>query len=98
MAGQADLSTSIQATVFFPLGVQFTVSFGTTQVEKNKYTVMNEKPQKCTCMPNVLAFISQPNLLSSAGLQGDSAAAKMQPSQGLYPVGQGRPLVQSKRF
>ena len=32
-------------------------------------------------------------LLSSAGLQGDSAAAKAQSSQSLYPVGQGLPPV-----
>ena len=28
--------------------------------KKNKNIVMNEKPPKCTCMPKVLAFLSQP--------------------------------------
>ena len=35
-------------------------------------------------------------LLSSAGLQGDSAAPKTQSGQGLYPVGQGLPPVQRR--
>ena len=35
-------------------------------------------------------------LLSSAGLQGESAAPKAQSGQGLYPVGQGLPPVQRR--
>ena len=32
----------------------------TPQVERKKNIVMNEKPQKCMCMSNVLAFLSKP--------------------------------------